>query len=325
MQHLIESVLNQIESVVLGKPRECRLALACLLAKGHLLIEDLPGMGKTTLAHQLAISLGLSYQRTQFTSDLLPSDVIGVSIFNQELKNFELHKGPIFNQVVLADEINRASPKTQSALLEAMAENQVSIDGNTYNLPDPFFVIATQNPLFHSGTYPLPESQLDRFMMRLSLGFPDLKAEKKILQANQDFSTNIHTNVLNPEQLLEMQQAVQSITVSSDVIDYVIALCQVSRYQYAMDKKLTQNKAVLSSGLQCNPLSPRAGKALLAAAKAWAYIDDRDYVLPDDVQAVFYEVCQHRLEPQQFQPNQNEVFAAKQILGLVDVLNPLAY
>ncbi|TPH12839.1 AAA family ATPase [Litorilituus lipolyticus] len=325
MQHIIEKVLTQIESVVLGKPRECRLALACLLAKGHLLIEDLPGMGKTTLAHQLAISLGLSYQRTQFTSDLLPSDVIGVSIFNQDTKTFELHKGPVFNQVVLGDEINRASPKTQSALLEAMAENQVSIDGVTYDLPTPFFVIATQNPLFHSGTYPLPESQLDRFMMRLSLGFPDLKAEKKILQGSDDTITGEHPNVLNSEQLIEMQQAVQNITVSSDVIDYVIALCQVSRYQFMDDKKLPQNKAVLSSGLQCAPLSPRAGKSLLAAAKAWAYIDDRDYVLPDDIQAVFYEVCQHRLEPQQYQNTAGSSSAAKQILGLVDVLNPLAY
>ena len=176
-QQAINAVLTKIESVLLGKPIQCRLALTCLLAQGHLLIEDLPGMGKTTLAHNLATTLGLSYQRTQFTSDLLPGDVVGVSIFNTDTNSFELHKGPIFNQVVLADEINRASPKTQSALLEAMAENQVSIDGITHNLPAPFFVIATQNPLFHAGTYPLPESQLDRFMMRLSLGFPDIKAQ----------------------------------------------------------------------------------------------------------------------------------------------------
>ena len=170
MQCLVSAILDQVGSVVLGKPKEIRLALACLLAKGHILIEDLPGMGKTTLAQVLAKSLGLSYQRTQFTSDLLPADVIGISIFNPENRQFELHKGPIFNQVVLSDEINRASPKTQSALLEAMEENQVSIDGQTYELPQPFFVIATQNPLMHAGTYPLPESQLDRFMMRISLG-----------------------------------------------------------------------------------------------------------------------------------------------------------
>ena len=176
-QLAVQAILTKIESVLLGKSSQCRLALTCLLAQGHLLIEDLPGMGKTTLAHTLASTLGLSYQRTQFTSDLLPGDVVGISIFNTDSNQFELHKGPIFNQVVLADEINRASPKTQSALLEAMAEKQVSIDGITHALPSPFFVIATQNPLFHAGTYPLPESQLDRFMMRLSLGFPDLKAE----------------------------------------------------------------------------------------------------------------------------------------------------
>jgi MoxR-like ATPase len=180
-QQAVTTILSRIEKVVLGKPQECRLALACVLAQGHLLIEDLPGMGKTTLAHMLATTLGLSYQRTQFTNDLLPADVVGFSMFDNQTNEFKLHKGPIFNQVVLADEINRASPKTQSALLEAMAENQVSIDGITHPLPDPFFVIATQNPLFHAGTYPLPESQLDRFMMRLSLGFPDAAAEKQIL------------------------------------------------------------------------------------------------------------------------------------------------
>lgn len=185
METLVAKVLTQIGAVVMGKPHQIKLALSCLLAKGHILIEDLPGMGKTTLAQVLSKTLGLSYQRTQFTSDLMPSDVIGISIFEQASNQFVLHKGPIFNQVVLADEINRASPKTQSALLEAMEEHQVSIDGITHPLPLPFFVIATQNPLFHSGTNPLPESQLDRFMMRISIGFPSVQAEREILLAQE--------------------------------------------------------------------------------------------------------------------------------------------
>ncbi|MFT7431590.1 MAG: MoxR-like ATPase, partial [Colwellia sp.] len=209
MQVLVTAILAQVGSVVLGKPNEIRLALACLLAKGHLLIEDLPGMGKTTLAQVLAQTLGLSYQRTQFTSDLLPADVIGISIFNPDTKKFELHRGPIFNQVVLSDEINRASPKTQSALLEAMEEHQVSIDGTTYPLPQPFFVIATQNPLIHAGTYPLPESQLDRFMMRISLGFPDIAAEKQILQSESSHAS--YKKLLpcvDTDKLIAMQAAV---------------------------------------------------------------------------------------------------------------------
>ena len=232
-QQSITAILNKIETVVLGKPKECRLALACLLAQGHLLIEDLPGMGKTTLAHVLATTLGLSYQRTQFTNDLLPADVVGFSIFDKESNRFELHKGPIFNQVVLADEINRASPKTQSALLEAMAEQQVSIDGITHELPTPFFVIATQNPLFHAGTYPLPESQLDRFMMRLSLGFPDLTAEKQIL-----LNTSQRTNTSSPSikadnevmieqaELIAIQDAVTQVNVSNDIVEIGRASCR---------------------------------------------------------------------------------------------------
>ncbi|PKI17907.1 AAA family ATPase [Colwellia sp. 12G3] len=339
-QQSITAILNKIESVVLGKPKECRLALACLLAQGHLLIEDLPGMGKTTLAHVLATTLGLSYQRTQFTNDLLPADVVGFSIFDKESNRFELHKGPIFNQVVLADEINRASPKTQSALLEAMAEQQVSIDGITHELPLPFFVIATQNPLFHAGTYPLPESQLDRFMMRLSLGFPDLKAEKKILlntaqRTNQTTRDNTAANggVIEQEELIAMQDAVTQINVSNDVIEYIIALSHVSRRAYSSHSNVTHstqtNTQVNDAEINCKPLSPRASKALLQAAKAMAFIDNRDYVLPDDVQAVFYVVCQHRLE---MQPSQqlgashiNDNSVANQILKSVDVLNPLGH
>jgi MoxR-like ATPase len=362
-QRAIFAILTKVESVVLGKPTECRLALACLLAQGHLLIEDLPGMGKTTLAHVLATTLGLSYQRTQFTNDLLPADVVGFSIFDNEKNRFELHKGPVFNQVVLADEINRASPKTQSALLEAMAEQQVSIDGVTHELPIPFFVIATQNPLFHAGTYPLPESQLDRFMMRLSLGFPDVKAEKKILlntaqrtnqfshvnrksnirdntqsdvQSNTQSNTEGHNqdnqesqSVITQEELVSIQEEVTQVRVSNDVLEYIIALSHVSRRAYSDNNQSSQMLSAMEKDIICKPLSPRASKALLQAAKAMAFIDNRNYVLPDDVQSVFYVVCQHRLE---IQPNQqlglshaNNNSVANQILKCVDVLNPLGY
>ena len=306
----VEKILQQIESVVLGKPKQVRLALACLLAKGHILIEDLPGMGKTTLAHVLASSLGLSYQRLQFTSDLLPADVVGISIFNSEKQAFEFHQGPLFNQVILADEINRASPKTQSALLEAMEERQVSIDGTTYPLAAPFFVIATQNPLFHAGTYPLPESQLDRFMMQISLGFPDRAAEKKILLAgdNRDKFKHIQAE-LTLEQLNELQSAVEQVTVKESILDYIISLCQVTREQNS----------------QVTPLSPRAAKALLAAAKAWAFIHQRDYVLPDDIKAVFSAVCDHRMFSGHHQFKQGEsqnagLNASQAILEQVDIL-----
>lgn len=308
MQTVVAEILAQIESVVIGKSHQVKLALACLLAKGHILIEDLPGMGKTTLANTLALTLGLSYQRIQFTSDLMPSDVIGIAIFDETSKSFQLHPGAIFNQVVLADEVNRASPKTQSALLEAMEEGRVSVDGVTHQLPAPFFVIATQNPMSHAGTYPLPESQLDRFMMRLSLGFPCIDAEREILK-----STASHRDVadikpfLQVEQLREIQQHISSVRVSPAIVDYVIALCRVSR--------LNESKA--------KALSPRAGKALLAAAKSWAFMDNRDYVTPEDIQAVFSPVCEHRLAPQQHHIFEQADEISRQILSQVDPTNPL--
>jgi len=308
MQTVVANILAQIESVVIGKPHQVKLALACLLAKGHILIEDLPGMGKTTLANTLAHTLGLSYQRIQFTSDLMPSDVIGIAIFDENKKAFQLHQGAIFNQVVLADEVNRASPKTQSALLEAMEEGRVSVDGVTHKLPEPFFVIATQNPMSHAGTYPLPESQLDRFMMRISLGFPSIEAEREILQAGISHRDGAETTpCVNAKQLREIQQHIAEITTTPAIIDYVIALCRASRQSHM------QNKA----------LSPRAGKALLAAAKSWAFMENRDYVLPEDVQAVFTAVCEHRLAPQQHNTFEQSGEASNQVLGQVDPTNPL--
>ena len=270
----------QVNGLVLGKPREVDLAFVALLSDGHLLIEDLPGLGKTTLAHALAATLGLGFQRVQFTSDLLPSDIVGVSVFDAQSRRFEFHPGPVFAHVLLADEINRAPPRTQSALLEAMAEHQVTVDGTTHALPDPFFVIATQNPVDLSGTYPLPDSQLDRFLLRLTLGYPDEGAERALL-AGEDRRDLIAraTPVLQAPDVLALRQAVAGIHASDALLDYVQALLARSRQQ---------------PGVRVG-LSPRAGIALLRAARAHALLHERAHVLPEDVQALFAPVAGHRL------------------------------
>ncbi len=270
----VEQALNQ---VILGKSSQIRLALCCLLAKGHLLLEDLPGMGKTTLAHALASSLGLQYQRVQFTSDLLPADLTGFNMYDSHNQQFSFRAGPLFSQVLLADEINRASPKTQSALLEAMEEQQVSVDGESRPLPAPFFVIATQNPQFHSGTHPLPESQLDRFLMRLTLGFPDRAAELQLLQQQQQ--AKIESPLVSAAQLLQIQQQIPQVHASTALLNYLLDLLSHSRGRTDMQA-----------------LSPRAGKALLLAAKAYAFMQQRDFVSADDIQAVFASVAEHRLQ-----------------------------
>jgi MoxR-like ATPase len=275
MQQRIQTVLNELNRVILGKEEEIQLAVCCLLAKGHLLIEDLPGMGKTTLSHALATVMGLHYQRVQFTSDMLPADLLGVSVFEQQ-KEFVFHPGPVFTQVLLADEINRGSPRTQSALLEAMAERQVSLDGETRALPEPFFVIATQNPQDQAGTYPLPESQLDRFLMRIELGYPDKATEKQMLL--QTGSPKV-TPLLDTQQLQLMQRQAEQVKVADAALDYLLSLVQESR----------------TAGITPHALSPRASKALLSAARVWAYMAGRDYVLPDDIQAIFAPVAEHRL------------------------------
>jgi MoxR-like ATPase len=277
---LMDEITSRIGEVILGKDIPVRLALACLLARGHLLIEDLPGVGKTTLAHALASTLGLQFSRIQFTSDLLPADILGVSIYEQAKGSFAFHPGPIFAQLVLADEVNRATPKTQSALLEAMEERQVTVEGETRNLPEPFFVIATQNPTYQIGTFPLPESQLDRFLMRIHLGYPDKQAERALL-AGQDRRRMLPTitPLLNPQQLAQLQNQVEKIHASAALLDYVQALLNQSR-----------QSAEFAMGL-----SPRAGLALLRAARAWALIAGRDHLLPDDIQMVLPSVVNHRL------------------------------
>lgn len=273
-------LLESASQIILGKDHAVRLALACVLARGHLLIEDIPGVGKTTLAHVLARLLGLQFQRIQFTSDMLPADILGVSVFDQREGSFRFHPGPVFAQLVLADEINRATPKAQSALLEAMEERQISAEGQTWPLPDPFFVIATQNPAEQIGTFPLPESQLDRFLMRLSLGYPDRAAERALLAGDDRRALIDHLPPsVTPTELDALFSAARAIHVGPRLLDYVQALLAASR-----------EGAGFALGL-----SPRAGLGLLAAARAWALLAGRDHVLPEDVQAVLPAVASHRL------------------------------
>ncbi len=280
MHALALQILQQLDSVILGKSQQTRLALACLLARGHLLIEDIPGVGKTTLAHALAVTLGMQFQRVQFTSDLLPADLIGVSVYERETGSFRFHPGPIFTELVLADEINRATPKTQSALLEAMEEGQVTQDGKTYRLPEPFFVIATQNPANQIGTFPLPESQLDRFLLRISLGYPDPAAERAMLMGEDRRSQLKRLKaVISPADLKVMQQAVADVSVAPALVDYVQALLQATRACTDF----------------VNGLSPRAAQGLLATAKAMAWLDGRQMVIPEDLQAALPSLATHRL------------------------------
>jgi MoxR-like ATPase len=294
-----KAIVDAVSSVILGKQQQIKLALTCILAGGHLLIEDLPGMGKTTLAHTLAQVLGLGFRRAQFTSDLLPADIIGVSVYDRNTANFQFHPGPVFTNVLLADEINRATPKTQSALLEAMEEKQITVDGATHALPNPFFVIATQNPKHHIGTFALPESQLDRFLMRITLGYPDAQSERALLKNQGGRGTNLQA-VCDAETLLQLQQSVHDVHVSDHLLDYLQALIAHTRTQ-------------LSTGL-----SPRAGLGLRQCAQAWALLEGRDFVSPEDVQAVFASVVTHRLALHKDNAQENAQ-AAQQILSQIAI------
>lgn len=282
LRHRLDAALAQVNGVLLGKPRQVKLAFTCLIAGGHLLLEDVPGVGKTTLAHALAATFDLDFQRIQFTSDLLPSDIIGVSVYERETGEFRFHPGSIFTSLLLADEINRATPKSQSALLEAMAEGQVTVDGVTRELPRPFFVVATQNPLDLAGTFPLPDSQLDRFMLRLSLDYPDPAAERALLtgEDRRDMMASLAPR-LDITAIGQLHAAAQSVKVSPALLDYLQALLAASR---------KHNEVRVG-------LSPRAGLALLAASRSWALLSGRDYVIPEDLQTVFVPATAHRLVP----------------------------
>ncbi|MEM0952511.1 MAG: AAA family ATPase [Pseudomonadota bacterium] len=282
MKQVVDRAVDEIGRVLLGKEPQIRLALCCLLARGHLLIEDLPGMGKTTLSHALADVLGLSYSRIQFTSDLLPADILGVAIFDQQANAFTFHEGPVFSQLLLADEINRTTPRTQSALLEAMGEGQVTVEGETRPLPEPFFVIATQNPVHQSGTYPLPESQLDRFLMRIELGYPDPRAERQMFQRTvTEGETAAIAAILNTDELANIQQGVDEVHASENLLDYLQRLVAHTR-----------NAPEFAYGL-----SPRGALALLQSARTWALMEGRSHVVPEDLQAVLPAVAGHRLVP----------------------------
>jgi len=301
---LIDRSLNELNRIILGKAIQVRLGVACLLAGGHLLIEDIPGVGKTTLAHALARILGLSYQRIQFTSDLLPADITGVSVYDRERSAFRFHPGPVFSQLVLADEVNRATPKTQSALLEAMEEGQVSADGETLPLPEPFFVVATQNPTYQIGTFPLPESQLDRFLMRIRIGYPGPGLERELLKGEDRRALLLATEpVASVDTLLRLQRHVGQIFASEALLDYVQALVRHTREDPDFDFGL----------------SPRAALSLLHAAQAWAMLHRRNAVLPEDVQAVLPAVVGHRLKPRQELALQDPEVMGERLLEAVPV------
>lgn len=304
MNRLINNLVQQANQVILGKENQIRLAIACLLAKGHLLIEDLPGMGKTTLAHMLASLMGMQFNRVQFTSDLLPSDITGVTIYDKDNSSFTFHPGPIFTQVVLADEINRATPRAQSALLEAMEERQVTIEGETRLLPEPFFVIATQNPMHHIGTFPLPESQYDRFLMRIELGYPNRGAEREILKSkDRRILLGELQACITPQQVLEIQERIPGIYASDALLDYVQDLVEYTR-----------SHPLFGSGL-----SPRASLAILRSAQAWAFMDGRDAVIPEDIQAVLAAVTGHRLRGSQETHHQNIKILVEQLQKAVPI------
>lgn len=300
----IQGVIEQAGRIILGKERQIRLALACLLARGHLLIEDLPGVGKTTLAHVLAKSLGLEFHRIQFTSDMLPADIIGVSVYERESGTFKFHAGPIFSQLILADEVNRATPKTQSALLEAMEEHQVTTEGETRRLPEPFFVVATQNPSHLVGTFPLPESQLDRFLMRIDLGYPDHEAERTLLQGadRREMIAGLDT-CLAPGDLMNLQSMVKTVHASGALLDYIQGLVEHTR----------------RSPEYTTGLSPRAALGLLHAARAWALIANRDKVVPEDVQAVLPGIAGHRLRPVHDGVRQSSIDKANGLISAVPI------
>lgn len=305
LQRAVEDAMEALDRVLLGKRQQVRLALTCLLAQGHLLIEDLPGMGKTTLAHGLARVLGLEDQRVQFTSDMLPADIIGVSVFDAPSGEFRFHAGPLFCQLLLADEINRTTPKTQSALLEAMEEGQVTVDGHTHRLPRPFFVIATQNPVTQYGTFPLPESQLDRFLMRISLGYPAPEVERRLL-AGGDTRQMLESlpRCLTPDQLLQVQEGCAAVQASSSLIDYLQRLVQHTR-----------DHPRFSLGV-----SPRGALALLRCARTWAWLQGRNHVVPEDVQQVLEPVIGHRIRPAEEIGSHVGASLVNELLAQVDVL-----